>query len=227
MKATLEYVERKFAEFNDLMFEGKLKSLPFRLSRARTFLGMVRYKRKRKLFGGWHYSDFQFVISCLYDMPENEVEDTIIHEMIHYWIFSNQMQDNKPHGRLFCGKMEEINRRFGRHLTVTHTKTEADLSNDREIRRHLICISKIKDSDVLGITIASKTKLFMLWDELPKVRQVAECAWYVSTDPFFNRFPRASSLKIYKISKEDLDAHCYDFKPLVRKGDVVIVGRTV
>ena len=162
MKVTLEYVERKFAEFNDLMFEGKLKPLPFRLSRARTFLGMVRYKRKRKLFGGWHYSDFQFVISSLYDMPENEVEDTIIHEMIHYWIFSNQMQDNKPHGNLFCGKMEEINRRFGRHLTVTHTKTEADLSNDREIRRHLICISKIKDSDTLGITIASKTKLFML-----------------------------------------------------------------
>lgn len=45
MKVTLEYVERKFAEFNDLMFEGKLKPLPFRLSRARTFLGMVRYKR--------------------------------------------------------------------------------------------------------------------------------------------------------------------------------------
>lgn len=225
MKVTLEYVERKFAEFNDLMFEGKLKPLPFRLSRARTFLGMVRYKRKRKLFGGWHYSDFQFVISSLYDMPENEVEDTIIHEMIHYWIFSNQMQDNKPHGNLFCGKMEEINRRFGRHLTVTHTKTEADLSNDREIRRHLICISKIKDSDALGITIASKTKLFMLWDELPKVRQVSECAWYVSTDPFFNRFPRASSLKIYKISKEDLDAHRHDFKPLVRMGDTIMVGR--
>ena len=158
-------------------------------------------------------------------MPENEVEDTIIHEMIHYWIFSNQMQDNKPHGNLFCGKMEEINRRFDRHLTVTHTKTEADLSNDREIRRHLICISKIKDSDALGITIASKTKLFMLWDELPKVRQVAKCAWYVSTDPFFNRFPRASSLKIYKISKEDLDAHRHDFNPLVRMGDTIMVGR--
>ena len=77
----------------------------------------------------------------------------------------------------------------------------------------------------LGITIANKSKLFMLWDELPKVPKVVECNWYVSTDPFFNRYPRASSIKIYSISRADLEAHHGDFKRLVRNGDTISVSK--
>ena len=32
MRATLEYIKQKFDEYNNLMFEGKLKPLPFKLS---------------------------------------------------------------------------------------------------------------------------------------------------------------------------------------------------
>lgn len=54
MIPTIDYIERKFQEYNELMFEGKLKPLPFKLSSARSFLGQVRCIRK-KVNGEWHY----------------------------------------------------------------------------------------------------------------------------------------------------------------------------
>lgn len=224
MIPTIEYIERKFKEYNELMFEGKLKPLPFKLSSARTFLGKISCIRKKQEDGTWFYSDFVFIISNKTDYAEDVVEDTIIHEMIHYWIFSNQMQDTGPHGKLFVAKMREINRKYNRNLSVVHKNTKEELDKDLEIRQHLICISRFRGNQ-LGITIANKSKLFMLWDELPKVPKVVECNWYVSTDPFFNRYPRASSIKIYSISRADLEAHHGDFKRLVRNGDTISVSK--
>lgn len=224
MIPTIDYIERKFKEYNDLMFDGKLQLLPIKLSSARTFLGQVRCIRKKNPDGTWHYSDFQFIISNKVDYDENVVEDTIIHEMIHYWIFSNQMQDNAPHGKLFVAKMHEINRRFDRSLTVVHKTTKVEQDKDSEKRQHLICISRMRGNQ-LGITIANKSRLFMLWEGLPKLPKVVECNWYVSTDPFFNRYPRASSLKIYRISKDELESHKGDFKKLVRNGDTISIEK--
>ena len=101
MIATIDYLERKFDEFNHTIFEGRLKTLPLRLSSARTFLGQLRYRRKRRFWGGWKYDNFQLVISTAKEMNEQLLEDTIIHEMIHYYILSNQLQDTSAHGKLF------------------------------------------------------------------------------------------------------------------------------
>lgn len=96
--ATLDYIKRKFAEYNQQMFGGKLKPLPFKLTSARTCLGQVRFHRTKNADGSWHYSDFVFMISNKVNREETVVEDTIIHEMIHYYILSNQIQDTAPHG---------------------------------------------------------------------------------------------------------------------------------
>ena len=47
MKATIDYVKKKFNEYNELCFEGKLKPLPFRLSHARTALGQVKFMKEK------------------------------------------------------------------------------------------------------------------------------------------------------------------------------------
>ena len=70
MIATIDYLERKFDEFNHTIFEGRLKTLPLRLSSARTFLGQLRYRRKRRFWGGWKYDNFQLVISTAKEMNE-------------------------------------------------------------------------------------------------------------------------------------------------------------
>ena len=41
------------------------------------------------------------------DLPEREVEDTIIYEMIHYHIGYNWLEDASAHGPLFLSIMNE------------------------------------------------------------------------------------------------------------------------
>jgi hypothetical protein len=53
---------------------------------------------------------------------------------------------------------------------------------------------------------------------------VVECKWYSSTDPFFNRYPRAIKVKIYRIAAEDLEKHLQDAVPLIRNGHTISVG---
>ena len=137
------------------------------------------------------------------------MKNFLIHEMIHYYIFSNQLQDNGPHGDLFKKMMRNINVKFNRN-------TEIDEKNDTEKRQHLICIIRLRGNS-WGVTVASKAKLFYLWDELPKCPKVLECKWYVSNDPFFNRFPRAKSVNIYAISRQDMEEHTKNAKPLVKE----------
>ncbi len=121
MTITVDYIRRNFDEFNMLVFGGVLKTPPFRVSRARTFLGMVKCKRKRMLLSKWHFYDFEFVISSKVNLlkDENEVEDVILHEMIHYYILSNQLQDSSAHGVLFRKMMKDINTKFNRNITIS------------------------------------------------------------------------------------------------------------
>ena len=75
-------------------------------------------KRLAELEKEEHY-DFRLRINTRIDLPEEEIEDTIIHEMIHYFIEVNKMEDSSAHGPLFLHMMNTINEKFGRHLTVS------------------------------------------------------------------------------------------------------------
>lgn len=225
MRATLDYVKRKFDEYNIMIFEWRLTKPPFSLSRSYTRLGGVKCLRTPSGRGKWHFSRFDFTISGVRDVDEAVLEDTIIHEMIHYWILSNQMQDSSSHGRIFRQKKEEINRRFGRHIRVSlRDKDLSDSEQEQRVRNHLICISRLRDGR-LGITIATKSRIFELWDAMEKWDSVTQCKWYISQDPFYNRYRRSSTVKAYLITEEELNAHRADFKELVRYGDQIRVKK--
>ena len=223
MRATVPYIQQKFAEFNAQCFGGELAPLPVRLGRGRSFLGKVEYKRRRVPFRGWRYSDFVFVISSRLDLPEDVVEDTILHEMIHYYILSHQLQDTSSHGEIFRRMMNEINRRFNRHITIRHKFTAEEHACDTELRQHLLCVSTLTDGR-RGVTLAAHTRLFQLWDALPRVPLVHESQWYLTTDPFFNRFPRSTTPKIYVVESAELEQHLAHARKLVRVGRQVRIA---
>ena len=47
MKADIPFIEKKFEEFNKLMFAGELHKLPIELRNAKTFLGQCIFKIRR------------------------------------------------------------------------------------------------------------------------------------------------------------------------------------
>ena len=81
MIPTQEYLEERFDTFNRMCFDGALPRIPIRLSRAHTFLGRLQYKPVRDWRGRIvRKEDFVLRISTRFDLPEAEVEDTLIHE---------------------------------------------------------------------------------------------------------------------------------------------------
>ena len=78
-------------------------------------------KRRPWLFwGDWQYSNFVLRINTRFDLPEELIQDTILHEMIHYYIAVNHLRDTSSHGRLFRQEMKRINNEANRHITISY-----------------------------------------------------------------------------------------------------------
>ena len=224
MKATIEYTERKFNEFNALMFNGELPALPIKLSNARSFLGQLSYKMRDKEDGTKECYDFVLRINTKYDLPEPEVEDTIIHEMIHYFIHCHQIKDTSQHGEVFQMMMKGINQKYGRHVSVRHFTTKEEQEQDDEKRQHIVCVSRFK-TNLRGITVSTKSRVFDLWEQMKSFPDVVEQHWYISTDPFFNKFPRAVTPKIYRVPIDEIEQHLQGAKELENTGKTIRVRR--
>ena len=225
MMLTLEFLNQKFDELNELCFGGALPKVSIRLSKARTYLGQLGFKRKRPLFGKTQYYDFVLRISTRLEQTEEEIIDTLLHEMIHLYIASHQLKDSSSHGKIFRQMMNDLNQRFGRHITISHRKTKDELNQDTQRRQHLVCVSTLASGE-RGITIAAKSRLLLLWDQIPRIPEIVSQTWYVSYDPYFNRFPRALTPKVYHISPSDLDLHLKAARPLVRQGRKIFIATT-
>lgn len=129
MHADRAYVIRQFDKYNLEIFEGRLPVPEFRMSHARSFLGRMEYKMVRKtIFSRPKPEGFRLKISSFYDLEPDMLDDVIIHEMIHYDIVWSGLKDTSSHGRIFRERMKDINRRFGRHIRISHKR--ADLTNE-------------------------------------------------------------------------------------------------
>lgn len=203
MVATSEFVKEKFDCFNDLCFGGSLPAIPVVLVKARTFLGKVEYVYNRGFFGRiTGCRDFRMKISVSFDLDEAVLEDVILHEMIHYYIALNRIKDSSAHGHVFREMMDSINEKYGRNITVRHRIVSAEAP----ARLNYLCVSTFRDGK-LGLTVCSASKIQYLKRVLPRYFSLEKMEWYTSRDPFFNRFPRARTPKIYKITRAELDAH--------------------
>lgn len=213
MKPGITYVRKKFDEFNKICFDGQLPTIPIRMSTARNYIGSVRYQVKRNLTGQIVYSDFVLRISTRFDLSEAEVEDTILHEMIHLYVYSNGIQDTAPHGEVFRRMMDELNMRFHRHITVAHRFNEETTNTDMHIKPHVLCVTRLENGKCC-VTVCARTRIFDIYRTLSLSPLVREMRWYYSVDPFFNRFPNSLTVKLYRITVEELKEHLKTAVPL-------------
>lgn len=213
MIPTVEYIQSQYGRFNSLIFEGRLPDVPIKPSRAKTFLGRVEYKTKRGLFGVvTRHTGFVLKFSTHYDIPEEEVQDTVIHEMIHLYIAYFNVHDTSSHGRVFRTMMKEINENYGRNVSISYKGTQGEIQ-DKTIRQHIICVTEFSATRH-GITVCSESKVRQIKADLPKRYRYLSARWYTSTDPYFNRYPRSISAKIYSITEEMLALHLKDAEEL-------------
>ncbi|MDE6540851.1 MAG: SprT-like domain-containing protein [Muribaculaceae bacterium] len=221
MRPTVDYIERKFDEFNSLCFGSRLPKPLFRVTNARSYLGKMVCRS-----GADGSRTFELLVSRAVDRSENVVEDTVLHEMIHYYILYNRIPDRSAHGPAFRSMMDGINRRFGRGITISYKAGEAEQSADRDKRRHLLCAVRLADGRT-GVIVSAGTRLLQLWDAVMQERSISVGVWLLSYNPFFNRFPRSRVLKMYRLAPEELSKELAGARRLERQGCSVRVGAEI
>lgn len=210
MRATVPYIENKFREFNQLIFAGELPVIPVVLSDAKTFLGKCVYKKRKNSDGTIEKYDFQLKINTRIDLPEREVEDTIIHEMIHYFIGYHQMQDSSTHGQIFQHMMNNINQKYCRNLTVAHKATDeqAEEAIDKRQHYHVVAVVKFKDGRV-GVKVLPRVyeRILHYYSTMLSQKEIENIQLYLSNDVYFNRYPNSSSLKVHIVDEHEIMQH--------------------
>lgn len=213
MIPTIEYVQEKFREFNVRMFDGRLPEPPISITNAKTYLGVCAFRKHRKWHGRLEYSDFKIRISRRFDLPQDEIDDTIIHEMIHYYIGLFSPADMPGHSALFRRMMADINTRYGRHISVSHRliAEQQEQATDHRPKKHIVARVVLKDGRT-GIKVipCMERHIRRYHRGMMASGKVSSIEFYQTTDPFFNRFPSSSAFTIYFLDPAVISAHLSD-----------------
>lgn len=226
MKADIPYIKRKFWDYNRQFFNGSLPEPLFRLSNVKTYLGVCRYRKRRMPDGSFEYYDFKICINTRIDLSEKELEEIIIHEMIHYYIGLNHPEEMAGHGPLFRRIMGEINSRYGRHIRIQHRLTPEQSSQalDHRLKWRVVAQVRLKDGRT-GIKVLPPIARHIrsYHRGLMAGGKVESISFHFTKNQFFNRFPSSSALKVYFIEPDVLAIHLADSREVTVIGSRVII----
>ncbi|XP_037526984.1 DNA-dependent metalloprotease SPRTN isoform X3 [Rhipicephalus sanguineus] len=109
-------VHSLFVEFNEAFFFGKLSGVEVRWSPRMTLCaGLCCYEGKGGL------CSVRLSEPLLKLRPRKDLVETLLHEMIHAYLFvTHNNKDHDAHGPEFHKHMERINKASGAHITVYH-----------------------------------------------------------------------------------------------------------
>ena len=197
---TIDYLRQAFEHYNDLIFDGKLPVPKLKWSRAKTRLGQMACKRKMS-WGRTKFYDFSISVSNYYKLTTEQIDDVLIHEMIHYSIAYTGLKDTSSHGIVFRGMMDKINRTFGRHITISVRTRNLQPRTAQQPKDYLILALQMKD-DKYFLCSVNPSAAGKLAISLARTREIAHYAWYQSQDEYFHSMPRVRSLRGRQVSKE-------------------------
>lgn len=221
MRPTLQDVKERYQYYNHLIFKDKLPMPKIQLTTALETLGCtsccVSFDSEGKPIKSYCIS-----VSVRLDLPEIEFIDTIVHEMIHYYIMYYNIQDDGPHGTQFKRIKDSIYQQYGIRVSIAGTPEieEATITQTRP-RQRAICVFELRNGETYFLVVA-KQKVFEIWDLVKPGDSIMRVHWYASFNPVFGRYPTAVSLRAaYHINKKELEQYLADAVPLARTGNTI------
>lgn len=220
MIPTYSYIIEKFDYYNYLCFGGELQRPPIRFNNRYRSMGRTLGHRGRDGQGKVHWSDLSIEISVRYDLPEEEYIDTLVHEMIHYYIMSHDMEDSSPHGALFCRMMDEISRKHGIKISLKFVPQEEEMIKTRTGRWRYVCVAEM-DDDRMAMTVVARNKVFRFWDLIPNMRGIRAVRWYASDRQIFDRFRTVVTPRLAYVDADKVYDYLTGAQELERVGNVI------
>jgi hypothetical protein len=149
MRHTLESIGQRVDHFNRLLFDGKLPKFPIKATISQRMMAYCKMVRRPDAFNELQ-SKITLHFNLGYELPEEDWDDIVAHELIHAYIFHNQIPDTSAHGKVFCAEMERINRDFGMHITIRYRVNLGRLAKSvttSKPRERIVITARLKEDD--------------------------------------------------------------------------------
>lgn len=203
-------MEEWFQRFDHDYFGGKLPVPELGLTRAKTRLGQLAYKRATR-WGRTKLYDFKLSMSTYYDMTDRQAKSVLLHEMIHYIIGFTGLKDTAPHGIVFRGMMDNLNRKYGwdiRVMTSTKGWKVSERVEERQktkgLQTYLMLAIEMQDGKHY-LSRVNPSFARRIESKLSLVRELRSHRWYTTQEPYFEDYPQVRSLRGRRISKSDFE----------------------
>ena len=203
-------MEEWFRRFDHDYFGGKLPVPELGLTRAKTRLGQLAYKRATR-WGRTKLYDFKLSMSTYYDMTDRQAKSVLLHEMIHYIIGFTGLKDTAPHGIVFRGMMDNLNRKYGwdiRVMTSTKGWKVSEWAEERQKAKgpqtYLMPAIEMQDGKHY-LSRVNPSFARRIESKLALVRELRSHRWYTTHEPYFEDYPQVRSLRGRRISKSDFE----------------------
>ena len=210
MIVTIDWMEEWFKRFDQEYFGGKLPLPELSLTRAKTRLGQLAFKRASR-WGRTKLYDFKLSMSTYYDMTEQQAKSVLLHEMIHYIIGYTGLKDTSTHGVVFRGMMDNLNRKYGWDIRVmTSTKgwkvseRVAEKKKAKGPQTYLMLAIELKDGKFY-LSRVNPGFARRIEKQLPMVRELRSHRWYTTQESYFEDYPQVRSLRGRRITKNDFE----------------------
>ena len=203
-------MEEWFRRFDHDYFGGKLPVPELGLTRAKTRLGQLAYKRATR-WGRTKLYDFKLSMSTYYDMTDRQAKSVLLHAMIHYIIGFTGLKDTAPHGIVFRGMMDNLNRKYGWDIRVMTSTKGWKVSERVEERQkakgpqaYLMLAIEMQDGKHY-LSRVNPSFARRIESKLSLVRELRSHRWYTTQEPYFEDYPQVRSLRGRRISKSDFE----------------------
>lgn len=203
MRYTLEFARERFAHFNKTIFNDRLPRPAFWLVNVNSYMGQMHRTLKRDKQG--YVAMYKMKLNVKYDIDERKAEDIMLHEMIHLYIWHEQLKDASSHGPVFKSVMEKINKEFGRHITIS-TKMKREVTMVVRMKWNLVAVCRMT-SGKTAITLPPSTRVAHFQKVLMESDKVSSIEWYYTTDAFFYNYPHPLTVKLYYVDEALLAQH--------------------
>lgn len=201
MTLDIQTLHKWFDHFNHLCFNGELPEPRLMLSKSRTQLGSMTYRRQSRCVIS-SVSTYTIRVSTYYDCPEEQLQDVLLHEMIHYYISLNHLRDTSSHGILFCQMMNDINQKFHRHITISSRMSNHNIAIQSQKHRARLVLGLEMNNGTHFLSVVNPHYAQEIKRTIKTIREIRRSHWFVSADAYFNNFPTVRSLRARKVEFE-------------------------
>lgn len=215
MELTAEILRTWFNRFNKEYFDGTLsEAVNFEVSNSKHKLGLFRCtKRKSWLLKRPRPVDCVIKVSRYFNISEHELQTTLLHEMIHYYIASNGLTDSSPHGKIFQWHMKRINK-SGWNITINADITDWKVADDNLKSEYLVMAVELTN-DRCVFSVVNPKYHEIIDKEGREYYLVKTIRWFTTSDQFFCKYNKVRTFRGTYVNRKIFERKCNEMQQLL------------